>query len=718
MPVTVQCVQCGLRYAAPDALIGKRVRCKRCSAVFTVAEVPTGDAVPAVPPSDVDSAMLSEMDDIDAILRGGGGEGAPLPDDFSRPVQPIDYPYRHHVERFLPLGLLLVSLGLIVSQTLAQDDLGRPWVPAVRMLIVLGLYAVIVFPITYAGVRHGVRKQGGHMPWSPGWKTFAIFTIAYALSYMLWLAGTNIPSLLLGCLAGLAVALTTLFLVFRLPLGKGPDPLVWGGTTFVLGMILAGGFAAGLNVTVFAITTGSQTAHTFAASPILPGLPWNPKTQDPDESQPPPVVPPVQLATPGDADPVDLPQTLADPSEITTDPAPAEPSDASADRGPTVIDPADNPEPVIPPVADQSDPTGPQADHSDPVVPPEDPPQQSVVTIKPSESIQIDYPPVQGGFERIIYPLADGDAVAVIRADGDNHVIERLETTSWTRTAQARFQPDDKTGDQYVISPDGAALARIVNWPSLSIQIWSFDEQRVSSMLELNADNGQPILLGFPSASQILVGWESRGAYAVELFDLQTRRRGGAILEGVETLDGNFALSHNGRMFAVAARTREGPVVKIHNISAIAGQPMRTLPIRLLDARWGVHPMGMAFSEDGSGFSAYFEQDGNGLLLNWSMPLGRESQPYIFPAGSLPPRPRTGIGRVFSYFAADQVLLYGRDVIDTQTGRLIGSTGIQTAQRQHPTANGVHVVYLDENGSTRLAVVSRSEAGEASDPEN
>lgn len=740
MPITVQCDECGFRYAAPEALLGKRVRCKRCSAVFTVAEASAVAGAVNVPDhTDADSGALSEMDDIDAILRGGsgaaGGEPTASPDEIARAVQPFDFPYSQQVDRFLPLGLLVISLLLIISQTLAQDDLGRPWLATVRVLLLLGLYAVIVFPITYVGVKHGVRKHGGHMPWSPGWKTFAIFTIAYALSYMLWLAGTNIASLLLGCLAGLGVSLTALWLVFRPRLDRGFDPLVWSGVAFVLAILVAGGFVAGLNLTTFAITSGSQTAHTFAASPILPGLPWNPPPppEDPYAPLPTPAIPGAtdQLATPDPTLPPDGTGLQPDAPVVSTeDPtvdAPADPlagdppsvDPTSPDTtAPVVVDPTSpaDPQPPVPPVSDPQD--APVA--VDPPEPPADtpdrptlPPGQATTAIQPSELVAVNHPPVEGGFERVIHPLAAGEFVAVIRSVGEDDIIECWRLADWARIGQARFRPDPNAGEQYAISPDGARLARIVSWPSLSIQTWSFKDQRVTEMLELNTENGQPTLLGFVSPTQLLLGWQKGGAHGVELLDLQTRRRVVAVLEGVETLERNVALSPDGRFFAVAAVTRDGPAIVVYNMAALAGgRPMRMLPIRMLDPRWGVRPAGLAFSEDGSALAAYFEQDGNGLLLNWTLSTGRENQPYIFPAGSIPQREDLGGDRVFSYLNRDQWLLYGRDVIDIRTGRLLGSTGIESVLTQRRIAAGMLVVYIDEKNQSRLAILTRKPAGD------
>jgi len=734
MPVTVQCEQCGFRYAAPDTLVGKRVRCKRCHSVFTVAAVPVG-----VPELNIDQdhqpsePSLSDSDDIDAILRGAG-DGEPISAaEAVRSAQPFDYPYSRHVDRFLPPLMLALSLLLIVTQTFAQDDLGRSWIPLVRLAMVLGLYAIIVFPLTFFSVKQGVRKHGSHMPWSPAWKTFSVFSAAYAVAYMLWLAGLNIASLLLGCLAGLALSLTAVWLLFRLRLDRGPEPLVYGGIGFVISVLVASGLVAGINLTVFAVTEGSHTSHEFAASPIMPGLPWEPSP--PPEEPAPVTLPPLAISpddaaspvpedaptaelppnapadVPGDgippqeqttAEPVSpAPPTLTpapsdhgDPNATASTPQPAGPTDAVAAQMPSIFD-------VVNESTHQPDAGEDVRSGQSSTQPPRDD------TPSPSEFVRIDHPPVEPGFSRVLYPLVGDDYIAVIRHAGDDgDRIERWRTSDWTKAGEVQFRPDPQMGEQYAISPDGQRLARIVSWPTLSIQVWLFGEQRVGELVELNASLGSPSLLGFLSDGLVAVAWEQQGAWGLELVDLRQNRRGaGAVLEGVQTLHRNFAVSPDGRSFAVAARTREGPAAVLFSLPNV--RPTRVLPIRLLDPRWGVEPTGLAFSAAGRSLAAYFEQDGNGLLVSWAIPGGRESKPLLFPAGTLPPRGETGEGPVFSLLGnGEAALLYGRDLIHTGTGRRLGTTAIQSTQAQHLAADGsIHIVYLGANGRTRLAVV-------------
>src|SRR5690606_23215401 len=151
-----------------------------------------------------------DPDDIDAVLRGGSGQEQMTQADVIRATQPFDYPYSHYVDTWLPPLMAIVAGGVIVGQTLGAAHQGRVWVPILRLVLVLGLYMAIVFPLSHQGVKRGVRKLGMHMPWSALWKSFAIFTVPYALAYLLWLSGGSVASLALGCVVGLVVGLPVL----------------------------------------------------------------------------------------------------------------------------------------------------------------------------------------------------------------------------------------------------------------------------------------------------------------------------------------------------------------------------------------------------------------------------------------------------------------------------------------------------------------------------
>ncbi len=317
---------------------------------------------------------------------------------------------------------------------------------------------------------------------------------------------------------------------------------------------------------------------------------------------------------------------------------------------------------------------------------------------------------VEGGFDRVLYPLAGGEHLLVIRQEGDDDVIERWHIPTWKRTARHRARGDASGGEPYALSPDGSTLAMIMNWPTLSVQAWSFEDQRVAGVLELDRTLGQPELIGFVSPTHLIVHWQRDTVHGLEVWDLRTRRPVRIDLTGVDTLENNFALSPDGRTFAIAGRTAQGPAVALYALNTQRVQ--RLLPIRLLDAQWGVKPTGLAFSADGSALSALFEKEGNALISTWRLPAGRDVPPMLFPAGALTAAGEIHLGQQISWLAGTSYwLLHGADLVDATTGRVIGQTGFRDVLHQHMVGSTeAHLIHIDDSGQSQLVLVQFDES--------
>jgi hypothetical protein len=138
-----------------------------------------------------------------------------------------------------------------------------------------------------------------------------------------------------------------------------------------------------------------------------------------------------------------------------------------------------------------------------------------------------------------------------------------------------------------------------------------------------------------------------------------------------------------------------------------AQRASRQLPIKLLDAQWGVKPSGLAFSPDGSMLSAMFEQQGNALICTWRIPFGKEVPPLLYPAGALSDAPPAATGDLFGWIPGSAAwLVHGADIVDIASGRVIGQTGLRAAASQHLCPAGdVQIVQTDPAGQTRLMQV-------------
>jgi len=139
------------------------------------------------------------------------------------------------------------------------------------------------------------------------------------------------------------------------------------------------------------------------------------------------------------------------------------------------------------------------------------------------------------GITGFVRPLVPGPWLAVVRPGvrGTDRV-ERWNTDTWKLAGEA-VAAKDPDGNSYAISPDGDLLAYITDFPSLSIQVYSFAENKIvrETRLKTNPrdDWGQPRLLGFSRPDQLVVHW-----------------RRGDMLSGIEvhTLKGNTPPRHFG----------------------------------------------------------------------------------------------------------------------------------------------------------------------------
>src|SRR5262245_20556292 len=96
MPVEANCSSCGRRYQAPDAMAGKRVRCKQCGTIF---ELPAREA--AEGSSDLDA--LAEMERSFHSVNSSSVTASPdsaTSDDTDSEASPAHLPTRRQNVRF------------------------------------------------------------------------------------------------------------------------------------------------------------------------------------------------------------------------------------------------------------------------------------------------------------------------------------------------------------------------------------------------------------------------------------------------------------------------------------------------------------------------------------------------------------------------------------------------------------------------------------------
>jgi hypothetical protein len=278
--------------------------------------------------------------------------------------------------------------------------------------------------------------------------------------------------------------------------------------------------------------------------------------------------------------------------------------------------------------------------------------------------------------------------MAIVRSRGiDGDQIECWSLNPLKKTAEAQFQHERGAHDRYIVSPDGEYLVRVVNWPRLMAQVWSFTSQTVAATLDLKSANGTPELLAFVGPTQFLIQWQHGQSYAMEWLDVKTGQhlpRGSGMLPALPDRNlGGYAISPDGKLVAMPTRADVGQMVLFDPTrGAVVG---RRLPINDIDPRYPNQPAGVAFSPDGKKLAVLFERNGNGLLLCWDIPSGKLIAEYTYPGGyGFTAQGRHAhAGRAIEWIGNDAWLLWGQGIFDTATGRLLGEPGLPDVTDQH-----------------------------------
>lgn len=738
MAVQVQCVACGTRFSAPDSLVGKRVRCKKCGAAFTVsadgADASTGFAREVQPvdpsigtalPQDVLPAAQAEKQavksafkqlrereqkitsfgtegpdvDMDSLLEGDGTSGDGGPDGLGtmRQMWQFDYPYSAQVDRFLPGGLLVISLAIVAMQSFSQETHGVGWIAPLRIFLLVLSFVAIVFPVTFQGLKGAIHKAGLGMPWNPRIKALGAMAVPVALGYVLWTVGESIPALVIGLVVGLVVALAAIWLLYRLRPEQLLKPMVATGIWFIIASAMACGFLFGVNLTVQSIVAGGGSSD-LVVSPVAPHLPWNspekPIAQKPSAPKP-PATTPKPTTKPADGVSNPKPPTIANgtasnPTPGTGLPIESNPPKPAAGDGSTHAPPetvVENP-PSIPKPPEEL-PGPPEVIPDQPVVenngnnltPPEPLPTEPVTPLTPE--VQVAWSDLVTGavpvaeaqnFDQLIAPLTASRSRLLVRrnAAGDDELELWTTGNPWARLGQTTIKKDSKMPGTYALTPTSGQMVRLVSWPALAVQVWSFKESQVFSNVELNSNNGTPELIGCISDQQALVFWTSGERHALQLVNLTSgagQALPGWMLPGVQTAANNLVLMPDGKSMLMTGLANDGP--RVMQIQIPTGKVIESFRIPMLDPKWGVKPAALSLSPDGKTLAAMFSKDQNVLILQWQMPKGTPiGSPLTFLAGMLNEPPAGYCGDAIGWIGSRSMLINGRDVINADTGEI------------------------------------------------
>ncbi len=739
----VQCPQCQLRYRAPDAMAGRSVRCKQCSAVFEIsapgasAPLPTAEGGPlnnAGPGNPLSQLATARQPRDPSKLNNDTRETLDSSTDESDP--PVD-PIAKVAEGRLPAALIGVGLLWTTIETLRHAGTEPASAPWLQMLVFLASYLLIVAPLSFIGVRRAAITCGFELPLHSLRRILGTFALPFALACVLWLVRSSISGFIIGCFVGALLSCPILWLLFRLRGCEG-KVVAHGAGWFLASSILTLLIVLGANLLLVKILQASGTDLALARSPLGPGLTWYspPAVYQPPVTalakvNPPPMPPPA--TAPGRTPPL---STAAQPSKSisivaarsqTTQPAP--PPDplglnvpeVSTRPAPVEGDPAFfssvDPEPAHA-TAKRSTPGMTKTPGKTP-----DPPaniEEFVRSVRAANLpfvASIDAPAEPAKFDVLVCPSVPAPFIAVVRRgaagasrDGDEKV-ECFSTDTLAQVGSATFPSDpDPITSRYALSPDGDTLLRISRLPKPSIQVWSLKRDENVARIDLNKNYLKPAIVGFIAPDRFVISFNASDKnFALETWDLKLKRALGKplLLPPFNPLPANGQLSPDGKFFAVALRDRDENVVALYDLSG-ATQPRR-FRIPDLDREWAPDPSGIAFSADAARMSVLIEHQGDGLIDTWSLegPAKLPAQ-KIVPFGLIPRlRPGTSGGRVLDWIGNTAWLVHGDGIIDSETGRVLGRLGASSVVSQSsPDGKKWYLAYADSGGPVlRLAVL-------------
>ncbi len=680
MGITATCQSCNRKYAAPDSMAGKTVKCRTCGDMILLP-MPDVEGELGFEPDDEFSSPPRSLDDTPPAMEvpaatmkdpsaGSTAQGIKVPNatrrtartqdrardtgmalpesesatvvTYTPPASPWTEWYRHpyalKIDYWLPRAVVVLGvIWLAISMIMASDNL-PVWMLMSRLGVLELCYLALVFPLSLVGVRIGSGIYGEAMPRDAAWRGFASYIPALTISVVLWNAGGGTtPALVMGAFLGLAISAAVVMVLFRLEPEKILVVAACGSGGFVLGGLGACLLVYGLNfLTIYGLSQSKNVRVPPPASPFWPGLAWDVKAEN-----------------------------MA--------PTVARPGGASSAR-PTATKPVS---PIVEPVA------------LDP----------GILGLTNSKLVdRIDATGPKGNFERVLRPATPSDFAVVIRkGESNTTAVDRYDAKTWTLMGSTTIgEPPAVDGIEqaFALSPDGKRLARVAKFPRDSIQVWSYEEKRVEPLIPIEKDDGPAVIVGF-AADRRLVVLLNGATPKLRWIDLGDRSRSSDVVLAAPPFAKGFAvaLDPTSLRVAVACAVDGKSVILIYepNPVTIAGAtdgPRRLDVTSMGDA--GIAPVGLAFSNDGRQIAAYYENGGAAYLATFDTDkangVATAQNECIFEHAPVPARrDRVFRGSALTWFPArNSWLLYGDAVIENVPGgRVVGNLAIPgvTAQR-------------------------------------
>ncbi len=656
MPIEIRCESCGKRYRVEDRFAGKRVKCRNCEAGIPVPAASgddslqdlaaLGEALPAtledseISPSPLSSLAvgLPQEVEVPAVPTLPAGFGPALHAARSRVgtrrFSMTSYPGARAIDVGLPWVLGLACLIPTIWQgsqiASAQDP---QWIAFTQYGIIFLLFLVLVIPLTLRGLRMSGQMLHFDLPSTALWRTLGIFSLPLALGAMFyWQLDFDFSGLLLGLVAGLLAAGPLILFVMHLHWVEAAVAWMMSALFFCGAAAVTAGvaFVVGLIIVASTNTPAKLPTKTLVKVPVKP-----------------PVV--VATTEPAEETPTTSPTT--EPAVATTDPG--------SFFGVFPVKPP--PPPVTQPVIA--------------------PPKIEVVKIELSPIVtsakEMDWLP---SVDAVLRSQVGNTPLAIVTRTPDRERVQIVNAAHDGVVGEVSFKKDPAASDRYVINPEGDLVLRTVSWPKLSVQVLSTVPGRNGRIIDLDETFGNATLLGVTSTDQLFIQRERGGQHGIEIWNIRTATRARPLSQPV-IVENGLAISPDGKYIAVATKIDGQAMVQLTNSAG----GVKRIPIKRLDSKWPLEPVAITFSPDSSRLAICFEHDSGLLIVAWSTAGASQLYEQIYLPGTLTIPPRDQFkGRALDWVGEDASswLLYGRLVIDPQSGNTLGNLGVANVVKQ------------------------------------
>ncbi len=727
--MTIQCDSCGKRFNASDALAGKRVRCRGCGEIISVPKLETleddgfddlvetpAPKAPKQPARNYEGGRLTggnigrtvqpvsdeigyEVDDDDdsASTRNGG----------LRPNMPLPFPGSELVDRLLPYFLLFLSIGWILAEMLRNNEIGPMWVTIVRIGTFLAIYLVAVWPVTRYGSAKGAEQAGVELPPNHAWRVMTTFIFPATLGYILWSINGGMGSFIAGAVVGLVIAMGAYYVLFRLKPEEAGKAMPWVGGLYVASVVAGVAAFVGLNFATMTIMAAGRTAHEYATSPLGRHLPWDPPVPPEDATRiaernigagRPTTVAPALPTTTIAAPTTQSADATTVPSD-TVETATTAPTDGIVREGiaGAAGQEIEVPEPINRGITGNVVTIEPTTGNS--LFGEENTQPAPVPAVTPEAAGPAKPVTEIGTFSAAIFPITPSRHVLIVRPSATitEDKVEVWDLSTKQKTGETVFQRDPGQSPDYALSPDGKTIARLNEFPTLSVMTWSVADNRPGKPLLLNKTFGEPSILGFSENAIVWVRWNKFQKFGLEGFDTNTTQRVKAtdLTSYVDTPAG-VAISPDGKLFACVRETKGLATHELAVMFLRTGQTQRRLPLVGIDAQFADGATGIAFSNDSSKVALVLERNNQGVLMDWIIGPAGDGKPvhqHLFPggfaggnrnvAGMGVRRSSASPGRKLEWLAdGNGWLINGTAMYNADTGLLAHDLGVPTAVSQ------------------------------------